>query len=72
MDTRGKQARENGEARRSWRFSLAGAALIVGLSIVISATVNPLFGRYVHWDWMAGLAPTVFVVLAVGFRRRWF
>ena len=72
MDTHTKQTHNNHENRRSWRFSVAVATMIVGASIVISATVNPLFGRSVHWDWMAGLAPTVFVLVAVGFRRRWF
>ncbi|MCH8309753.1 MAG: hypothetical protein IIB17_04565, partial [Chloroflexi bacterium] len=37
---------------RGWAYSLLWALLIVGLSIVASATINPLFGRAVHWDWM--------------------
>jgi hypothetical protein len=44
---------------------------IVGLAIVASATINPLFGRYVHWDWMAGVAPTGFILVTLAFRRRW-
>ena len=56
---------------RTWAFSLFWAALVVGVAIVGSATINPLFGRFVHWDWMAGVAPVGFVVLAVAFRRRW-
>ncbi len=56
---------------RTWTFSLFWAALVVGVAIVASATINPLFGRFVHWDWMAGIAPVGFVTLALAFRRRW-
>ena len=56
---------------RTWVFSLFWAALVVGVAIVASATINPLFGRFVHWDWMAGVAPVGFVALALAFRRRW-
>ena len=56
---------------RTWAFSLFWAALVVGVAIVGSATINPLFGRFVHWDWMAGVAPVGFVALALAFRRRW-
>ena len=56
---------------RTWRVSLFWAAAVVGVSIVASATINPLFGRFVHWDWMAGVAPVGFVALALAFRRRW-
>ena len=58
-------------SRRTWWFSLAVSAAIIGASIVLSATVNPLFGRAVHWDWMAGLAPTLFVLFVLALRRRW-
>jgi hypothetical protein len=61
---------ERGE-RRSWRVSLTLGAAIVGASILLSATVNPLFGRAVHWDWMAALAPTLFVALVLALHRRW-
>ena len=56
---------------RSWTFSLIWAAVVVGVSIILSATINPLFGRYVHWDWMAGVAPVGFILLTLAFRRRW-
>ena len=62
-----------GKARlkRSWPVALAWAGALVGGAVILSAVVNPLFGRYVHWDWMAGLAPTLFVFLTLAFRRRW-
>ena len=56
---------------RSWTSSVIWAVAIVGISIIASATINPLFGRFVHWDWMAGVAPASFVILAIAFRRRW-
>ena len=58
-------------AKRAWRVSLVRAAILVGAAVALSAVVNPLFGRSVHWDWMAGLAPTLFVVATVAFRLRW-
>jgi len=57
--------------KRSWLVSLAMAAAVVGASILVSAVVNPLFGRSVHWDWMAGLAPTLYVISVIALRRRW-
>ena len=58
-------------APRSWVHSMFWAALVVGVGIVISATINPLFDRSVHWDWMAGVAPTGFAALTIAVRRRW-
>ena len=74
-----KQTNKRGSSRkinqalalRGWAVSLLWAVVIVGLSIVASATINPLFGRSVHWDWMAGVAPIGFVLVALAFRRRW-
>ena len=65
------QAKEQTAAVRSWTHSLFWAAALVSFGIVLSATINPLFGRSVHWDWMAGIAPTGFATLALAFRRRW-
>ena len=58
-------------AYRGWGISLGLAVVIVGAGIGLSAVIYPLLGRYVHWDWMAFLAPTLFVALAVSLRRRW-
>jgi hypothetical protein len=70
---RGAVKRRDGDevGVRTWAVSLFWAALLVGVAIVASATINPLFGRFVHWDWMAGVAPVGFVTMALAFRRRW-
>lgn len=57
--------------KRSWVVALAWAGALVGGAVILSAVVNPLFGRFVHWDWMAVLAPTLFVALSLSLRRRW-
>ena len=57
--------------KRSWTASMAFSVALVGVGILLSATVNPLFGRAVHWDWMAVLAPTLFVTMTVVLRNRW-
>jgi hypothetical protein len=43
-------------AQRGWGISLGLAVVLVGIGIGLSAVINPLFGRYVHWDWMTFLA----------------
>ena len=57
-------------AKRAWRPSLMRAAIVVGAAVALSAVVNPLLDRSVHWDWMAGLASTLFVMATVAFRLR--
>ena len=75
--TKGTKGHEGARAQaeraepRAWTFSLLWAIGVVGLFILASATINPLFGRSVHWDWMAGIAPAEFVVFALALRRRW-
>ena len=73
-ETKGKRgAAKKGQqpALRTWPFSLVTAAIIVAMSIVASATINPLFGRSVHWDWVAGIVPVSFILMTLAFRRRW-
>jgi len=62
---------KSGQEKRSWLFSLGLALTIVGVGVALSAVVNPLLGRYVHWDWMAGVAPMALVLLALAIHRRW-
>ena len=59
------------ENRRSWGVAIPVAAALVGAGVFLSAVINPLFGRYVHWDWMAVLAPVLFIVAVAAVRRRW-
>jgi hypothetical protein len=46
------------------------AAQWVGTGIVLSATINPLLGRRVHWDWTAALGLVLFIFLTFAFRHR--
>ena len=56
---------------RPWRLSLLIAAALVGTGLVLSATINPLLGRQVHWDWAAVLSTVSFAFLALAIRLRW-
>lgn len=67
----GASADTSVENKRGWPLSLTWAAIIVGIAVTISAVVNPVLGRFVHWDWMAVLAPLLFALFAVAIRRRW-
>lgn len=64
-------SREGPLSPRAWRFSLLIAAALVGAGLVLSATINPILGRQVHWDWAAVLATVSFVFLALAIRLRW-
>ncbi len=62
---------KSGPAKRSRLISLGLAVTIVGVGVAPSAVVNPFIGRYVHWDWMAGVAPTALALLTLAIHRRW-
>ena len=66
-----KGASGSGSENRSWFVAIPVAAVLVGAGVFLSAVINPLFGRYVHWDWMAVLAPALFIVAVAAVRRRW-
>lgn len=66
-----KEASGSGSENRSWFVAIPVAAVLVGAGVFLSAVINPLFGRYVHWDWMAVLAPALFIVAVAAVRRRW-
>ena len=57
--------------KRSWLAAIAISVPVLAAVIAVSATVNPLIGRAVHWDWVAVGAPVLLVVMAVALRRRW-
>ncbi|MDA1215392.1 MAG: hypothetical protein O2812_00780 [Chloroflexi bacterium] len=74
MNKSSQQNSQNTEAAlgpRSWRLSAVAAVALVTLGVSLSAIINPLLGRYVHWDWMAGLAPALFILALFALRRRW-
>ncbi len=58
-------------AERSWAVAAFWATVIVVVGVIISAIINPILGRAVHWDWMAGLAPASFALLIWALHRRW-
>lgn len=57
--------------KRPWLPSTGGALLMVALLIAISVLVNPLLGRYIHWQRIDFGAPVVFLGLTLALRRRW-
>lgn len=57
--------------KRSWRSAISISVAMLAVGIAVSATVNPLFGRAVHWDWMAVLAPVLLVAMTLVLRNRW-
>ena len=68
--TKGRHSRDLA-TKRSWPRSLIVAAIVVAFAVAVSAIVSPLLDRTVHWDWMAQLAPVVFVAAAFAVRNRW-
>lgn len=58
-------------ARRSWMAAVAISGAVTAVGVALSATLNPMLGRAVHWDWMAVAAPSVFMLLALALRKRW-
>lgn len=57
--------------RRPWWTCIATAGLALAGIVALSAIVNPLLGRYMHWDRIAVGAPVAFVLASVALRRRW-
>jgi hypothetical protein len=56
---------------RPWAVSLTWAVVVLAAGITLSATVNPLIGRRVHWDWTGAVGVGLFLLAAVAIRRRW-
>ncbi len=59
------------EKPRSWPFSVIVALAVVGIGVTLSATLNPLLDRRVHWDWTAALATALLLFFSTALRRRW-
>ncbi len=72
IDTQDQRGRSAAPSRpRSWAFSLLVTAALVGIGLILSAAINPILGRQVHWDWAAALAAVSFVFLTLAIRLRW-
>ena len=56
---------------RGWGMSVFVALIGVGIGVTLSATINPLLDRRVHWDWMAPLAVALLELLTAAVRWRW-
>ena len=56
---------------RGWAASLVWAAVIVAVATAASALITPLLDRTVHWDIVAVLIPTLFVLSPFLFKKRW-
>jgi hypothetical protein len=66
-----RPGQESRTSKRSWRSAISISVAMLAVGIAVSATVNPLFGRAVHWDWMAVLAPVLLVAMTLVLRNRW-
>ena len=71
MAIQGQTRKKEDTQPRPWPLSVGLASLFVAVALVLRATINPLFGRSVHWDWAAGLAAVLFIALTAAVRRRW-
>jgi hypothetical protein len=64
-------ANKSRAADRTWQGSASLTLMIVAVATAASALINPLIGRSVHWDIVAVLMPTLFVLFTVLLRKRW-
>ncbi len=56
---------------RTWVNSAVLALVIVIIATIASALINPLLNRVVHWNIVAVLMPSLFVLFTVLFKKRW-
>jgi len=52
-------------------MSFAAAGLAVGASISISAIINVVVNRTVHWHWVDAMALMLLGALTLALRQRW-
>ena len=71
MDERTRATDRTVAGPRGWGVSVFVALIGVGIGVALSATINPLLDRRVHWDWTAPLAVGLLVLLTTAVRRRW-
>jgi len=56
---------------RKWTEAILSAAVLVVIATAASALINPLLGRTMHWNIVAVLMPSLFVLFALLFKKRW-
>ena len=56
---------------RTWNSAILAAAIVVAVATLASALINPVLGRVVHWNIIAVLMPSMFVLFAVAIKNRW-
>ncbi len=56
---------------RKWIESILSAAVLVVIATGASALINPLLGRTTHWNIVAVLMPSLFILFALLFKKRW-
>jgi 4-hydroxybenzoate polyprenyltransferase len=68
-----QQIRKNDKSKgdRKWVEAILSAAVLVVIATAASALINPLLGRTVHWNIVAVLMPSLFIVFALLFKKRW-
>ena len=71
MRNRQKVAQARPVADRNWTSAVVLAAAIVAVATLASALINPLLDRVVHWNIVAVLMPSLFVVFTLLFKKRW-
>jgi 4-hydroxybenzoate polyprenyltransferase len=71
MPSQQTRRREQPAGDRGWKETILSALALVVLATVASALINPLLDRTVHWNIVAVLMPSLFVLFALLFRKRW-
>jgi 4-hydroxybenzoate polyprenyltransferase len=69
MITMPSQQVHNGD--RKWTEAILSAAVLVVIATAASALINPLLGRTVHGNIVAILMPSLFILVALLFKKRW-
>ena len=71
MPSRQRTTQAKSVADRTWTSSVVLSAAIVAVATLASALINPLLDRVVHWNIVAVLMPSLFVIFVLLFKKRW-
>ncbi|MEE8518775.1 MAG: hypothetical protein V3S98_06595 [Dehalococcoidia bacterium] len=71
MPSRQRTTQADSVADRTWTSSVVLSAAIVAIATLASALINPLLDRVVHWNIVAVLMPSLFVIFVLLFKKRW-